>query len=276
MTGWRGDAARGEPARLAIVDRRSPATLTGRVRPASGSRQTCWPPCGLLQDAGVVVASGPRPTVAAATCSCGWADPHRRPIGTSLAGDRRVVFCTHNSARSQLAAASAGPDQHGAGGLRRHPSDRVHPGAVAAGRRHAVGAGPHRPHGPCPAPDRSDRRGLRRRPRGTRPGPAGCRSIRTRSGSAPTRPSTPPTTRSPADHAAGAGRAIPEGLTATGSCPLSWFAGRDDRRVHARRGLMGDVTSATTSRSPGQGAGDAHEEPRVGRPATAGRRRPAS
>jgi protein-tyrosine-phosphatase len=67
-------------------------------------------------------------------------------VGTSpqaLAMGRRVVFvCTHNSARSQLAAAcwqkvstvpvaSAGT----------HPATRVHPGAVAAGRRHGLRLG---------------------------------------------------------------------------------------------------------------------------------------
>ena len=57
----------------------------------------------------------------------------------SLAGSRVVFVCTRNSARSQLAAAmltarstvdsaSAGTD----------PADRVHPGAIRAGRRHGL------------------------------------------------------------------------------------------------------------------------------------------
>lgn len=59
----------------------------------------------------------------------------------------RVVFvCTHNSARSQLAAAlwrrrSAVP----AASAGTHPAEQVHPGAVAAARRHGIGLRRARP-----------------------------------------------------------------------------------------------------------------------------------
>ena len=60
----------------------------------------------------------------------------------------RVVFvCTHNSARSQLAAALwqqlVGPTASSAG---TNPAEQVHPGAIAAGQRHGLdlsGAVPH-------------------------------------------------------------------------------------------------------------------------------------
>jgi protein-tyrosine-phosphatase/DNA-binding HxlR family transcriptional regulator len=51
-------------------------------------------------------------------------------------GSRALFVCTHNSARSQLAAAlwrkRTGGDATSAG---THPAERVHPGAVAAARR---------------------------------------------------------------------------------------------------------------------------------------------
>jgi protein-tyrosine-phosphatase len=56
---------------------------------------------------------------------------------------RRVVFvCTHNSARSQLAAASwRRVSQVPVASAGTHPAGRVHPGAVAAGRRHGLRLG---------------------------------------------------------------------------------------------------------------------------------------
>jgi ArsR family transcriptional regulator, arsenate/arsenite/antimonite-responsive transcriptional repressor / arsenate reductase (thioredoxin) len=52
----------------------------------------------------------------------------------------RVVFvCTHNSARSQLAAAVwAASSRVPTASAGTHPSDRVHPAAVAAARRHRL------------------------------------------------------------------------------------------------------------------------------------------
>lgn len=134
-------AALGEPARLAIVDR---LTL-GDASPTEVGRELGLPSnllahhLKLLEQAGVIERSRSE-------------GDHRRTylrlrpeslVGLLPAGWRaapRVVFvCTHNSARSQLAAAlwvrhssvpvvSAGT----------HPAARVHPRAVAVARRRGV------------------------------------------------------------------------------------------------------------------------------------------
>lgn len=67
--------------------------------------------------------------------------------GTVEDTPKRVLFvCTHNSARSQLAAAlwrdRTGRRATSAG---THPADRVHPGAVAAARRAGLDLGDARP-----------------------------------------------------------------------------------------------------------------------------------
>lgn len=60
---------------------------------------------------------------------------------------RRVVFvCTQNSARSQLAAAIWNRDSSvPAASAGTHPADEIHPGALAAARRHDVPMEPRTP-----------------------------------------------------------------------------------------------------------------------------------
>jgi protein-tyrosine-phosphatase/DNA-binding HxlR family transcriptional regulator len=134
-------AALGEPARLAIVD----ALALGDASPGEIGTALGLPTnllahhLGVLADAGIIERSRSegdrrrsylwlRPQALAALTPA-----HVEPVA-------RVVFvCTHNSARSQLAAAlwtnhsdipvtSAGTD----------PATRIHPRAVRVGRRHGL------------------------------------------------------------------------------------------------------------------------------------------
>lgn len=67
-------------------------------------------------------------------------------VDTSRATGRMLFVCTHNSARSQLAAAlwrdRTGGAARSAG---THPAARVHPGAIAAGRRFGLDLSDARP-----------------------------------------------------------------------------------------------------------------------------------
>ncbi|MFT7841671.1 helix-turn-helix domain-containing protein [Saccharothrix sp. BKS2] len=134
-------AALGEPARLAVVE----LLLLGDASPGEVGRALGLPSnlvahhVGFLERAGVVERSRSE-------------GDHRRtylrlrpaaltglaPAATREAG--RVVFvCSHNSARSQLAAAlwaDRSPVPTASAGTR--PADRVHPLAVATARAHGL------------------------------------------------------------------------------------------------------------------------------------------
>jgi ArsR family transcriptional regulator, arsenate/arsenite/antimonite-responsive transcriptional repressor / arsenate reductase (thioredoxin) len=134
-------AALGEPGRLAIVD----ALLLGEASPTELQHLLAMPSnllahhVRVLERAGIVArhrseADRRRTYLALA--------PHAfdalRPVAAHDAV--RVVFvCTHNSARSQLAAAlwnDTSPIPATSAGT--HPAAAVHPGAVAAAERHRV------------------------------------------------------------------------------------------------------------------------------------------
>lgn len=139
-------AALGEPARLAIVD----LLLLGDASPGEVGRELGLPSnllahhVKLLEQAGVVERSRSEGDhrrsylrlQPAALADLALAD--LAPVGARRAP--RVVFvCTHNSARSQLAAAlwkrrSAVP----VASAGTQPADRVHPRAVAAARAHGL------------------------------------------------------------------------------------------------------------------------------------------
>lgn len=134
-------AALGEPTRLAIAD----ALLLGEMGPSELQALLALPSNLLAHHVGVLERAG----VVRRTRSEG--DRRRTYLGlvphalTSLAPVRRrdgvrVVFvCTANSARSRLAAAlwtGASPVPATSAGT--HPAAAVHPGAVAAARRHAL------------------------------------------------------------------------------------------------------------------------------------------
>ncbi|MEV0134320.1 helix-turn-helix domain-containing protein [Dactylosporangium sp. NPDC050688] len=134
-------AALGDPARLAIVD-----TLTlGDASPGEIARALDLPTnlvahhVNVLHDAGLLTrvrSEGDRRRtylrLEPGTLAC-LAAPALPPVP-------RVVFvCTHNSARSQLAAA-IWTDQADipAASAGTHPAARVHPRAVAVARRHGL------------------------------------------------------------------------------------------------------------------------------------------
>jgi protein-tyrosine-phosphatase len=137
-------AALGEPARLAMVD----ALAWGDASPGEVGRQLGLPTnlvahhLKVLQEAGIVQRSpseGDRRRT------------YLRLVPEALAGlaspdivlAPRVVFvCTHNSARSQLAAALwARSSRVPAASAGTDPARRVHPRAVSVGRRHGLALG---------------------------------------------------------------------------------------------------------------------------------------
>lgn len=151
-------AALGEPSRLAVVDRlavtdASPGDLAAELGLSSNLLAHHL---GVLEQAGVVRrvrSEGDRrrsyvqlrlddPVVAALTGVA--AGPP-----AAVTGPARVVFvCTHNSARSQLAAAlwKARTRAIPAASCGTHPAARVHPRAVEVGRRHGLRLGNARTH----------------------------------------------------------------------------------------------------------------------------------
>jgi protein-tyrosine-phosphatase len=132
-------AALGEPSRLAIVEDlfvtdRSVNELTTRLGVPSNLLAHHL---DVLEDAHLIertVSSGDRRRRYVRLCSSAL---DALALAPAPAPARRVLFvCTHNSARSQLAAAvwrdTLGGEVTSAG---THPAPRVHPGAVAAARR---------------------------------------------------------------------------------------------------------------------------------------------
>jgi ArsR family transcriptional regulator, arsenate/arsenite/antimonite-responsive transcriptional repressor / arsenate reductase (thioredoxin) len=140
-------AALGDAARVAIVDR---LTLSD-ASPAELSRLLGQPSNLLAHHLGVLDAAGlirrsrsendrRRTYLQLAPGALGGLLP------TPVRPARRVVFvCTHNSARSQLAAALlAHRSQIPSASAGTRPASRVHPRAVAVGRRHGLTLEPTR------------------------------------------------------------------------------------------------------------------------------------
>lgn len=140
-------AALGDPVRLAIVERLvlsdlSPGELASHLELTSNLLAHHL---RVLEDAGLVRRARSegdhrrsyvqlrldRPEVAV---MLGLGAPDRR-----LRGSRVVFVCTHNSARSQLAAAAwARVSATPARSAGTHPAARVHPRTVATGKRHGL------------------------------------------------------------------------------------------------------------------------------------------
>lgn len=141
-------AALGDPVRLAMVDDlvtsdRSPAELAQRHGLASNLLAHHL---GALEEAGLVERSrssgdGRRRYVHLLRSALSGLE-----IGVPVPAGPVLFVCTHNSARSQLAAAvwsaETGSTAASAG---THPADRVHPGAIAAADRAGLDLGGARP-----------------------------------------------------------------------------------------------------------------------------------
>ncbi|WP_364697042.1 helix-turn-helix domain-containing protein [Actinoplanes sp. NPDC049316] len=134
-------AALGDPARLAIVD----ALCLGDASPGEIARNLDLPSnlvahhVKVLADAGLLErtrSEADRRRTYLRLCP----DALALLDSPQLPDARRVVFvCTHNSARSQLAAALWSDRTHRpAASAGTHPASRVHPKAVAVARRHGL------------------------------------------------------------------------------------------------------------------------------------------
>ncbi|MCV7150637.1 arsenate reductase/protein-tyrosine-phosphatase family protein [Mycolicibacterium pyrenivorans] len=141
-------AALSDPARLAIVDHllladASPSELRAVLDMQSNLLAHHL---GVLKRAGVV-----RDTRSEADGRRTYLSLNRPALETLVPSAQRrahrVVFvCTQNSARSQLAAAIWNRrSELPATSAGTHPAARVHPGAVAAARRHKLHLRPHTP-----------------------------------------------------------------------------------------------------------------------------------
>ncbi len=141
-------AALGEPVRLAIVDElsltdRSPTELAERTGVPSNllaHHLDALEAVGLIER---LVSSGDRRRRYVRLRH----DPLAELAPLGARSVERVLFvCSHNSARSQLAAAMWSARTGGAArSAGTHPADAVHPGAIAAGRRIGVDLSGGRP-----------------------------------------------------------------------------------------------------------------------------------
>jgi ArsR family transcriptional regulator, arsenate/arsenite/antimonite-responsive transcriptional repressor / arsenate reductase (thioredoxin) len=150
-------AALGDPTRLAIVDE----LVTSDRAPVELQRLTGIPSnllahhLDVLEQVGLITRSR-----SSGDGRRRYVHLHRDALAGLNPGDRRAAqpalfVCTHNSARSPLAAAlwTELTDQP-ADSAGTHPADRVHPGAVAAARRAGLDLSSARPKMLDTLPDR--------------------------------------------------------------------------------------------------------------------------
>jgi len=148
-------AALGEPVRLTIVDQ----LALGDASPGELGAVVDLPTnllahhLRVLEEAGLIRRVRSEGDRRRSYVQLRWDDPAvARLLAASVLGPGgtvpRVVFvCTHNSARSQLAAAVwARASRIPVASAGTHPADRVHPGAVEVGRRHGLHLGRARTH----------------------------------------------------------------------------------------------------------------------------------
>jgi ArsR family transcriptional regulator, arsenate/arsenite/antimonite-responsive transcriptional repressor / arsenate reductase (thioredoxin) len=146
-------AALGEPVRLAIADTLSLRDAAPKELAAAFDLQTnlLAHHLSVMEDAGLVLRRRSEGDARRTYVHLKVEDPIVSSLvgvislDSASAGSRVVFVCTHNSARSQLAAAewervSAVP----AVSAGTHPAQRVHGRAIAAGRRHKLALGRRR------------------------------------------------------------------------------------------------------------------------------------
>ncbi|NDL59134.1 helix-turn-helix domain-containing protein [Phytoactinopolyspora mesophila] len=145
-------AALGDPGRLAVVD----ALLVGDAAPGELARRLGIPSNLLAHHINVLQSSGlvrrirseadRRRSYVTLEPDAYDAITAAGPVEPDLSASRVLFVCTRNSARSQIAAALWGRcSTLPVGSAGTHPADRVHPGAVAAARRHGMPFRPGRP-----------------------------------------------------------------------------------------------------------------------------------
>jgi len=148
-------AALGEPVRLTIVDQ----LALGDASPGELGSVVALPTnllahhLRVLEEARLIRRVRSEGDKRRSYVQLRWDDPTvARLLSASVLGSGgtvpRVVFvCTHNSARSQLAAAAwARASRIPVASAGTHPADRVHPRAVEVGRRHGLRLGRARTH----------------------------------------------------------------------------------------------------------------------------------
>jgi protein-tyrosine-phosphatase len=140
-------AALGDPVRLGIVDRLALSDLTpSELGEVAGLRSNLLAHhLGVLEIAGIIGRHKSQGDGRRSYVRLRLDDPTVRALvpvtgRPSKGRTRRVVFvCTHNSARSKLAAADWGrASDIPATSAGTHPAQRVHPRAEAAARRHQL------------------------------------------------------------------------------------------------------------------------------------------
>lgn len=144
-------AALGEPKRLMIIDRLAVADASpGELSAVLGlSTNLLAHHLGVLEDAGLVQRVPSEGDRRRSYIQLVLDDPlvTRLVVPSQIQPSPRIVFvCTHNSARSQLAAAAwARVSSLPATSAGTHPARRVHPRAVRIARRHGLRLGPTGP-----------------------------------------------------------------------------------------------------------------------------------
>lgn len=141
-------AALGEPVRLAIVEDlavsdRSPKELAARF---SVPTNLLAHHLDVLEDVGLIARFGSAGDRRRRYVRLVRAPLAQLGVATAQPGGQVLFVCSHNSARSQLAAALWTSRTGGAAtSAGTHPADRVHPGAVAAASRAGLDLGGARP-----------------------------------------------------------------------------------------------------------------------------------